>query len=83
MEGIAALLERIVLPKLPHEVLKKVVQEAILQETKIHIPIASIKIQKQNIFIEGHPIERSEILQKKEHIYKHLLTKGFGDRNIN
>jgi hypothetical protein len=83
MEGIAALLERIILPKLPHEVLKKVVQEAIFNETKINIPSSSIKIQKQKIFIDGHPIERSEILQKKERIHAYLLTKGFEDKSIN
>ena len=74
MEVIATILEKIILPKLPDEFLKKVVQEAIYKEVGVHISLKDIYVNKKSIFIKGHPALRSEVLQKKENITRYVVT---------
>lgn len=72
MENIQFFLEKFKKIEVPNSDLIKALQSTILKNTGIDVPKNKINIQRNQIFIQVSPIEKSEIILKKPLIIKDL-----------
>ncbi len=54
--------------------IKRAVRKALLSVCEVELPESHIKVQQKTVFLTMHPIEKRDILQKKDRIVQEVTV---------